>query len=136
VASTTVGQKQTKEDSLEDEIPDDENGDVLRRMKADGDALHLPRMIDFSVVFPGEQQALQFADLMKADATTVKVERSGCVEDLPWDVTVSIHMVPKHADITAVEGQLASHAAPLGGRNDGWGCVHLTRDCIDIGEPR
>ena len=32
------------------EFPDDENGDVLRRMAANGDDLTRPRNIDFTVV--------------------------------------------------------------------------------------
>jgi hypothetical protein len=43
------------------EFPDDENGDVLRRMAANGDDLSLPRNIDFTVVFPIESTAQQFA---------------------------------------------------------------------------
>lgn len=32
--------------------PNDPNGDVLRRMEAEGDNLTKPRDIDFTVVFP------------------------------------------------------------------------------------
>ncbi|MGC2615598.1 MAG: ribonuclease E inhibitor RraB [Terracidiphilus sp.] len=42
------------------EFPDDENGDVLRRMAANGNDLSLPRNIDFTVVFPNESTAQRF----------------------------------------------------------------------------
>ncbi len=38
-------------------FPNDENGDVLRRMQADGDDLAKPRGIEFQFVFPTEQKA-------------------------------------------------------------------------------
>ena len=44
------------------EFPDDENGDVLRRMLRNGDDCTKPRDIDFSVVFPSDSAAVKFAD--------------------------------------------------------------------------
>jgi len=41
---------------------------------------------------------------------------------LSWDVVVKKHMLPTNASITAFERELQAVAAPLGGRNDGWGC--------------
>jgi hypothetical protein len=41
----------------------------------------------------------------------------------PWDVVVVKHMVPSHEEIGSFEGMLESVANPLGGRNDGWGCL-------------
>ncbi len=40
--------------------PDDDNGDVLRRLEATGDDLTLPRNIDFIVAFPDENAAERF----------------------------------------------------------------------------
>jgi len=44
------------------EFPNDENGDVLRRLQNDGDDLTQPRNIDFTVVFPTEDASQQFAE--------------------------------------------------------------------------
>lgn len=41
---------------------------------------------------------------------------------MPWDVTVTKHMIPMHAEITRFEEMLGGAAVPLEGRNDGWGC--------------
>jgi hypothetical protein len=46
--------------------PDDDNGDVLRRLEKQGDDLTRPRNIDFSVVFPVESAAKQFAEYFRA----------------------------------------------------------------------
>jgi len=106
------------------QFPDDENGDVLRRMQSSGDDLTKSRDIDFTVVFPDESSARQFAAAFGSERYYVPVRHSECVADLPWDVEVRCDMVPDHAAIGAFEERLEALAAPLGGRNDGWGCFH------------
>ncbi len=103
-------------------FPNDENGDVLRRMQRSGDDLSKPRDIDFNVVLPDKAAAQQFGNHFDALGYRVSAERSGTVVALPWDVVVVKHMLPTHAGITQFEALLGSVAAPLGGRNDGWGC--------------
>ena len=103
-------------------FPDDENGDVLRRMQAQGDDLSKPRDIDFTVVLPTEAATQAFARHFHALDYVVAVEETGCVQELPWDVRVVRHMLPMHAGITSFEAELDAVARPLGGRNDGWGC--------------
>ncbi|MBD9390026.1 ribonuclease E inhibitor RraB [Agrobacterium sp. AGB01] len=39
------------------DLPDDVNGDVLRRLVAEGDNLSVPRTIDFQIIFPDEKSA-------------------------------------------------------------------------------
>jgi hypothetical protein len=102
-------------------IPDDENGEVLRRMFDDGDDLSLPREIDFHLVFGEEAQARGFA----AQAATLpdlllsvpEVDEEGI-----WTVTASRHMSAMHAGITALEQQLALVAQAFEGYPDGWSC--------------
>lgn len=107
---------------MENDIPDDENGAVLRQMQKSGDDLSKPRGIDFTVVMPSEEKALAFVQHFRQQGYEVRYKRSGVVEKLPWDVTVVKHMVPEHQAISAFEDELQEEASPLGGRNDGWGC--------------
>jgi len=100
----------------------EENEDVLRRMRSSGNDLSQSRDINFSVVFPDETAANQFAYQFASDDCSVNVRKSGCVEELPWDVTVTKHMYPKNEDITEFEAFLESIASSYNGRNDGWGC--------------
>ncbi len=102
-------------------FPEDENGDVLRRMQANGDNLTVARDIDFVVVFPSEPQAQEFAALYAARGHKAELRNSNVVPELPWDVLVVKHMIPSHLGITDFEAQLEEDAAALGGRNDGWG---------------
>jgi hypothetical protein len=105
------------------DFPDDENGDVLRRLQKNGDNLTMPRDVDFSVVFATEESAQKFAEYFVRCAYKVSVTNSNCVPDLPWDVVVTKHMVPSHNEITEAEETLQDIAEGLGGRNDGWGCI-------------
>jgi hypothetical protein len=102
--------------------PSDANGDVLRRMQAQGDDLTNPRNIDFTVVFAGVISAEQFAGHFRALGHKVSVEATETDQDFPWDVVVVKHMVPSHEEITNFENLLQSVADGWGGHNDGWGC--------------
>lgn len=48
--------------AMEIELPNDENGDVLRRMLAAGDNLSAPRDINFSAILPDEKSARLYAE--------------------------------------------------------------------------
>ena len=109
-------------------FPDDENGDVLRRMQESGDDLSKARNIDFTVVLPTREASERFAAPFMAAGYQVKIDESGTVPELPWDVIVVKHMVPTHAAITEFEEELERYAAPLTGRNDGWGCFEQQND--------
>lgn len=93
-------------------------------MAEGGDDLSLPRNIDFTVVFETEEAAQQFADYFTSFGYKTSVERTDTADGLPWDVLVVRHMVPDHGAITAFEIELEGAASELGGRNDGWGCLH------------
>jgi hypothetical protein len=102
--------------------PNDANGDALRRMEAEGDDLTRPRNIEFTVVFPNENTATQFANHFRALGFAVSAELAGTVTNFPWDVIVVGRMVPSHEEIGAFEVSLREVADTLGGHNDGWGC--------------
>jgi len=105
------------------QFPDDENGDVLRRMQEHGDDLSIPREVDFSVIFPSEDSALQFAVHMLKNEQKVSFSAYEEHDELPWQVQAHPVMEPTHENITGYEEQLAEDAAKYGGRNDGWGSM-------------
>jgi hypothetical protein len=106
----------------------EENEDVLRRMRAEGDDLTQPRDINFTVVFPDELSAQAFAGKVETMEVSVSVEESGTAEGLPWDVVVTKMMVPENEAITEFEEYLAELAIQYGGRNDGWGCFNTVSE--------
>jgi hypothetical protein len=111
--------------TLDPEItfPNDDNGDVLRRLQSDGDALTKPRDIDFTVIFPDEQAAKNFAGNFGTAGYKLVIEMTRCNKDLPWDVRIVKNMIPSYEGICAFEDELEGSARPYGGRNDGWGCI-------------
>ena len=104
-------------------FPDDDNGHVLRRMHENGDDLTVPRDIEFTVAFPQEGFAATFAEHFRRSGHRATVEETETVPELPWDVVVVRHMIPRHNEISEFEETLSDFASPLGGRNDGWGCL-------------
>jgi hypothetical protein len=69
-------------------FPNDANGDVLRRMEAQGDDLSKPRDVDFTVVFAEANSAEQFAEHFRALGHEASVEANESNPDFPWDVVV------------------------------------------------
>lgn len=105
------------------QFPDDENGDVLWNMHSDGDNLATPREVDFSVIFPTEEAALQFAVHMLKNEQKVSFSAYEGNDEMPWQVQTHPVMEPNHENISGYESQLAEDAAKYGGRNDGWGAM-------------
>lgn len=103
-------------------LPNDPNGDALRRMEAEGDDLTKPRNVDFNVVFPDGNSAEGFAKHFRALGHKVSAEAGETNRDFPWDVVVVKRMAPSHDGITSFENLLQFAADRWGGHNDGWGC--------------
>ena len=109
--------------SGEAEVLNEENRDVILQLIEAGDDLSKARDIDFSVVFPDSNTAEIFASELRRQGYAISIEEMDMEEELPWYVTVVKHMLPVCETITAFQQTLGSIAAPLGGRNDGWGCI-------------
>jgi hypothetical protein len=104
-------------------FPDDENGEVLRRMFEQGDDLSKPRIVDFCFAFADRAQALEFAAIVEERDLEVCIcyykELDG------WQAIVKRHMVPTHGEITSLELSLTNRAVSVGGKADGWGCMQV-----------
>ena len=103
-------------------IPNDENGQVLRRMVEHGDDLTVPRPIDFEHVLPSLGTAQEMARAARELGYETRINRRGLLSR-GRDVTCTREMLPTHAAITEAERCLAAIARKLGGHEDGWGCM-------------
>jgi hypothetical protein len=112
----------TDEIYMED-FPGDENGQALRNMALNGDDIHRPRDINFSVVFQEKLPAERF--IQSATSSGIKAKYTLDYDSDKWDVTVTLMLIPTHNSISQIEECLQNLATPLGGRNDGWGCYEL-----------
>ncbi len=104
------------------QFPDDDNGDTLWHMAEQGDDLSVPREVDFAVIFPSENQALEFAIRLLRIRQKVSCGPYEGNLSLPWQVQAHAMMLPTHENISGFESLLERDSASLGGRNDGWGC--------------
>jgi hypothetical protein len=105
------------------QFPDDENGDVLRRMAAQGIDLVSPRIVDFEHCFPGEASARSFLSAIDGTVLEARLIRPDPENERGWEVQCRERMVPTHDAITQTEARLAHVAARFGGYADGWGSL-------------
>lgn len=102
---------------------DDENAVVLKQMIEAGDDLSIAREIDFSVIFPTEDAALEFAIHLLRNGLKTSFAPYEDSDEFPWQVQAHPFMLPTDEGIGEFERLLADGAAPLGGATDGWGCM-------------
>lgn len=105
---------------LQTDFPDDDNGDVLRRMAEHGDDLSVPRNIDFEHIFEGMQDAVGFLGVVAAKDRRITL--TWYEEEDAWNVCVSRFMYPTHDAITSFERFLGEEAERHRGKSNGWGC--------------
>lgn len=103
-------------------FPDDETGELLRLMQEQGDDLSVARDVDFFLVFGTRAEADAFA--ARADlGPEFTLATSPYEKTEKWQVTLTVHMVPLYAELTALEKQVARLGRQHGGDPDGWGCA-------------
>lgn len=104
------------------QYPDNINGDALWGMFRQGDKLEQPRTVNFSVIFPTKESALEFGSFLLENEQRVQFSKYDGNEEFPWEITVSPIMAITYDKLVAYEAQLAEDAERWGGHNDGWGC--------------
>jgi hypothetical protein len=107
------------------QYPNDENGDVFRRMALNGDDFSQPRIIDFCHIFRDRKQALAFAG--EIDDRELEVCISYYESRDMWQATVKCFMIPTYQSVTDFELSLAAKAELLDGKADGWGCMTVKK---------
>ena len=105
------------------QFPDDENGDALQGLAAQGIDLVSPRIIDFEHCFPDEAGARGFLAEIERTVREAKLIPPDPARGSGWEVQCREQMVPTHAAITETERRLAHVAGRFGGYPDGWGSL-------------
>jgi hypothetical protein len=101
-------------------LPNDADGNALRRLTKCGSDLSKPMYADFQVAVPNKKSAKQLAAAARKLGYKVHVYASPECE-LPWTCECSTRMLMTHGGIVAIEAELAELASPFGGFPDGWG---------------
>ena len=100
-------------------FPEDEIGNTLWEMQQKGDDLLHAREIEFSVLFPSQELALKFGQLLLENNQKLSFTPSEAHPNLPWEITAYPQMPVTHENIISYQELLESSAAPLKGQFDG-----------------
>ena len=107
-------------------FPDDENGDVLRRMEASAFDFSRPHNVDFFAIFRTKEIADVVAKQFVADHNAG--ERLVSIETRPSDkggmeLMIVKSMLVTYENVTNFENLLAQRVAQHDGYLDGWGVM-------------
>jgi hypothetical protein len=99
--------------------PEDEIGNTLWQMQENGEDLISEREIEFSVLFPEQEVAIKFGQLLLENNQKLSFTPSEAHADLPWEITAYPQMPVTYENIISYQELLESSAAPLKGQFDG-----------------
>jgi len=103
-------------------FPDDATGDVLWGMSQQGDDLEQVREVEFAFLFTTEENALKFGELLLVNRQKVMLSDNEDSAEHPYEILVSVPLVPHYQDIVDYQTLLMEHASPLNGVSGGWCC--------------
>ena len=108
-------------------FPENNIGEALWKMLAEGDDLTKEREIEFSILFPSEAQALKFGQLLLENNQKLSFCAYPDDKDYPWEITAYPIIAATFENITAYQDLLESSAQAFKGKYDGWYCVNAAK---------
>jgi hypothetical protein len=102
-----------------DVLPNDSDGDALRRLISHGSDLSQPMKIDFAVAVPNEDAGKAVAS--RAESLGFRPDLYHNPETGAWTCYCSKTMIPTYDKIIAAQSELDELSQPFGGKSDGWG---------------
>jgi len=104
-------------------FPEGSIGDALWEMLAAGDDLAQEREVEFSMIFPNQELALKFGQLLLENNQKLSFCPFEGDKENPWEITAYPYISATHENIQAYQELLVTSAEPLQGKFDGWYCV-------------
>lgn len=108
-------------------FPENNTGDALWQMLQEGDDLSQAREIEFSVIFPSQEVALKFGNLLLENNQKLSFCSFNESEEFPWEITAYPEMPATYENVSAYQHLLETSSAPLNGKFDGWYCVTASK---------
>ncbi|WP_440053655.1 ribonuclease E inhibitor RraB [Pseudoalteromonas sp. T1lg65] len=105
------------------QFPNDDNGQLLTEIAAEGVDLTIPQHIDFFILFEKKDQAQSFMKAISEDELAPKTELQQCKDTGVWEVITTVTMVPEHTLLGQTEQYIESIANSHEGYGDGWGLM-------------
>ncbi len=101
-------------------FPEDEIGNTLWQMQQAGNDLLSEREVEFSMLFPNQELALKFGQLLLENNQKLSFTPYEANQELPWEITAYPHMPANYENIMSYQELLVSSSAPLKGQFDGF----------------
>ncbi|MGB1199510.1 MAG: ribonuclease E inhibitor RraB [Thalassotalea sp.] len=102
-------------------FPNDETGQVLADMHAEGIDLSIIHNVVFFQLFEKKDDAQAMVNHLSEKAPEMVVQLEEDETPNVWDVNCSVKMLPDYDAIVAQEAEFEQLAAKFKGYNDGWG---------------
>jgi len=115
------------------EIPNDADGDAMRRVIEHGSDLSRPMEVDFHIAAPNEEAARKIA--AAASMQTFETKCSADVEGGKWTCSCSRIMLLVYDDLLRIQKVLDLLSQPFGGYVDGWGTFGNKTEANQAPEP-
>ena len=106
---------------MSNELPNDSDGDALRRLIAAGSDLSKEMKIDFAVAVPDQERGNAFAAVVEPMGFTTDVDRDS--ETGEWTCYCSRILIPTYDEIVAIQDRLEAIGRPYDAKPDGWGTL-------------
>ncbi|MEO2280897.1 ribonuclease E inhibitor RraB [Pseudoalteromonas pernae] len=105
------------------QFPDDETGQILQEMHAQGVDLTVIHTVDFFLLFEQEAHAQSYIKALDGAEVSPQTELNVCPDTGVLEVKASLSMVPEYELIGNMEAYLESLADKHNGYGDGWGIL-------------
>lgn len=103
-------------------FPEDDIGNALWQLQAQGTDLSAEHEVEFSVIFPTQEQALKFGHMLLENGQKLSFSPFQANPALPWEITAYPFMPLSYENIVAYQALLQEHCQAFGGQFDGWYC--------------
>jgi len=107
-------------------FPNDEIGNALWELQQQGIDLSQEQEVEFSVIFPSNELALKFGQLLLENNQKLSFCDYDGDENNPWEITAYPYMPLTYQNIIAYQALLTDSSAPLQGKFDGWYCACMS----------
>jgi hypothetical protein len=104
---------------MTDQLPQDSDGDALRRLVATGSDLSKEMEVDFAVHVPDQKTGLTFAAIAESMGFRADVAQGG--KTGKWTCYCSRTMIPTYDEIVAIQESLEEAGRAYNAKPDGWG---------------
>jgi hypothetical protein len=101
------------------DIPNDADGDAMRRVIAGGADITRPMVIDFEIDCPDIESARAIASRVPAERFTTRIYTDPTSRNVTCEC--SRKMLLNHADLQRIQEELTLIAKPSGGCCEAWG---------------